>query len=206
MSLNLNAEQRKAHAHAFRNVHHTRLYRLNQRADGSHVLVVKFEHPDHNGPIPRVGKVRLEGRVVIVESFNAGMSPHYRDAEHFEACVSATLNAYAHAGRPVFEAFDIPNLEEPCTTSLPMVIPEMLRTPSLKDDFDAGRCVQFIDTSFSHLAIKRAGERFVVFQQGAGSAAPAMIAGPYDEVGDAANAMYAAAHADNGFVLDTSTC
>lgn len=71
MSLNLNAEQRKAHAHAYRTMHHTRLYRLNERADGSHVLVVKFEHPDHTGPILRVGKLRLEGNVVTVEFFNA---------------------------------------------------------------------------------------------------------------------------------------
>jgi hypothetical protein len=126
MSLNLNPEQRRAHAHAYRNVHHTRLYRLRTRADGGVVLVVKFEHPDHTGPIPCVGKVILHGNTVIVESFDAGVSPHYRDADHLEACVTATLNAYAHPGRPVAEAFDILNLDEPCSTSLPMVIPEML--------------------------------------------------------------------------------
>jgi hypothetical protein len=126
MSLNLNPEQRRAHAHAYYNVHHTRLYRLHTRANGGHVLVVKFEHPDHSGPIPRVGKVVLHGNVVIVESFDASVTPHYRDADHLKACVSATLNAYAHAGRTLAEAFDILSSEEPSSTSLPMVIPEML--------------------------------------------------------------------------------
>jgi hypothetical protein len=125
MSLNLNAEQRKAHAHAYRNVHHTRLYRLHTRADGAHVLIVKFEHPDH-AAFSRIGKLRLEGNVITVESFSAGVSPHYRDADHLEACVTATLNAYAHAGRTLADAFDILSSEEPCSTSLPMVIPEML--------------------------------------------------------------------------------
>jgi hypothetical protein len=181
-------------------------YHLNERADGAHVPVAKFEHPGHTGPIPRVGKVRLEGNVVIVKHFNAQVSTHYRDAEHLEGCVTATLNAYCHRGRPVAEAFDVLGLEDPCATNLPMVIPEMLRTPSLKEDFAAGRGVQFIDTSHSHLAIKKVGDMFAVFQQNAESAVPAMVAGPYDALSAAVNTVFTYAHADNGFVIDTSTC
>jgi hypothetical protein len=130
---------------------------LNQRADGSHVLVAKFEHPTTPG--------RSRASVGCA-------SKKAQRAVHDELGDVHSGNA-AHA-----------------------VAQRRLRRRAR---------IQFIDTSFSHLAIKQAAERFVVFQQGMGSAAPAMVAGPCDEVGDAANAMYATAHADNGFVLDTST-
>ena len=122
--MNLTAEQRKAHAHDYRSVHHTRLYRLHTRADGGVVLAVKFEHDD--APIRRFCKAVLHGHAVTIEYFDAGVSPHYRDADHLASCIAATLNAYAHAGRPVAEAFDILGVDEPCSSSLPMVIPEML--------------------------------------------------------------------------------
>jgi hypothetical protein len=125
MSLNLNAEQRQAHARAYRQ-HHLRLYRLHERADGSHVLVVKFEHPDDTRALPpRLGKLRLHENAVTVEFFDPTVSPHLRDADHLQACVIATLNAYAHRGLPLSRAFDY--LSDPeGSSSLPVVMPEVL--------------------------------------------------------------------------------
>jgi hypothetical protein len=112
--MNLTPAQRDAHAATYRK-HHTRLYRLHQRACGAHVLVVKTDLGT------RIGKLSLAGNVVTAESFDPVVCRHYRDAQHLEACVSATLNAFQHPGVPLADAFALESDPE-CVTSLPMLI------------------------------------------------------------------------------------
>jgi len=79
---------------------------------------------------------------------------------------------------------------------------------SLKDDFIANRCIQFISTWWSHLAIVAQDEQFLVFQQdvdGGAGGEKAIIAGPFDQMDDAQNAMYTAAYCDTNFEVDKST-
>jgi hypothetical protein len=82
--------------------------------------------------------------------------------------------------------------------------------PSLKELFIAGQTVQFIDTGWSHIAVLQAmSTEFVVCQEqakgGSGYAGVTQIAGPYDELDDASNAMYHAAYCDHNFDFDKST-
>lgn len=110
--MNLTPAQRIAYR-----THCTRLYRLHQRADGAHVLVVKDEHSQ------RIGKLSLDGNVITVESFKP-LCEHYRDARHLEVCVTATLIAFHRPGVPLADLFALPS-EPETLTSLPMLIPEL---------------------------------------------------------------------------------
>jgi hypothetical protein len=97
--------------------HRTRLYRLHQRTNGACVLVVN----DAQGQ--RIGKLTLDGSALTVESFMP-VCDRYRDAQHLEACVSATLNAFRRRGVPLADAFAL-QCDPECVTSLPMLIPEL---------------------------------------------------------------------------------
>jgi hypothetical protein len=112
---NLTPEQRLAARSAYRG-HHCRLYYMNQRDDGAHLIAVALEHDFSL----RVGKLLLDPSNVVqpvrVIYFDADVSPAFRDANHFEACVAATLSAYAHADRPIVDAFTLESDETAETT------------------------------------------------------------------------------------------